>query len=171
MKMNNRIKLAYYAVVTSMLISQSVLAQEAELADKVQACSNISENQSRLSCFDALTDKNSLAVELLSQSVAIEKSPLNEQQIDNFSKDHVKKTSDELAKEINSITLSISTLSKTIRGQWNVTFSNGQKWQQKDTTKLSLKQGDVVVLTKGALGSVYMQKENTKKRIKVKRLK
>ncbi|MFT5003340.1 MAG: hypothetical protein ACI952_001693, partial [Flavobacteriales bacterium] len=36
---------------------------------------------------------------------------------------------------------------------------------------LRLTQGDLVVITKGALGAVYLQKENTNKRIKVKRLK
>ena len=39
------------------------------------------------------------------------------------------------------------------------------------TKRLRLKEGDLVVITKGALGAVYLQKENTNKRIKVKRLK
>jgi hypothetical protein len=83
----------------------------------------------------------------------------------------VKKTAEEKAKEIDSITLTISQLSKSPYGQWKITFDNGQRWQQKDNHKLSLKTGQRVILTKGAISSVFLQKENSTKRIKVKRLK
>ncbi|PKG85009.1 hypothetical protein CXF85_05200 [Colwellia sp. 75C3] len=162
--MTNRTKFCYYAVVTSLLISQTVLAKEAELDDKIKVCSEISQDAARLLCFDQLIDVSN-------SKLAPQITALTAAQVDEFSKVHVKKTDKEIAEEINSITLTISTLSKTIRGQWKLTFKNGQKWQQKDTTKLRLNEGDLVVLTKGALGAVYLQKKNTNKRIKVKRLK
>ena len=96
---------------------------------------------------------------------------LTAEQVDSFSKEQVKKTAEESAKEIDSITLTISKLSKSPYGEWRITFENGQRWQQKDNYKLSLKTGQRVILTKGSLSSVYLQKENTTKRIKVKRLK
>jgi hypothetical protein len=164
MKMKNRAKITYYAIVTSLFISQTVQAKETELIDKVQACSQMRQDTARLACFDQLT--------YISNSTKLAPTTaLTASQVDDFSKGHVKKTAEEVAKEINSITLTISTLSKTVRGQWKLIFENGQKWQQKDTGKLRLKQGDLVVITKGALGAVYLQKENTNKRIKVKRLK
>jgi hypothetical protein len=165
MKMNDRTKLYYYAVVSSLLISQTVLAKETELANKVQACVKISQDIKRLSCFDQLKKKqNSTMLE----SKIVKLSAI---QVDGFSKKHIKKTPEEEAKEIKSITLIISALSKTIRGQWKIMFKNGQKWQQKDTARIKLKQGDIVVLTKGVFTSVYLKKENTSRRIKVKRLK
>jgi hypothetical protein len=165
MKMKNRTQLAYYAVVTSLLISQTVLAKETELSDKVQACSQMSQDTTRLACFDQLTHISNSTI------LAPKKTALTATQVDDFSKEHVQKTDEEKANEILSISSTISQLTKTSRGQWKLTFDNGQKWQQKDTAKLKLKQGDKVTLTKGALSAVFLQKENMNKRIKVKRLK
>lgn len=163
--MKNSINFTYYAVVTSLLLSQTVLAKEGNLSDSIQGCVKISQDTARLACFDQLTDKRST----ISVEPAI--TALTTQQVDSFSKEQVKKTREEQAKEITSITLTISKLSKTLYGQWKITFENGQKWQQKDKYTLSLKIGQRVILTKGSLSSVYLQKENTTKRIKVKRLK
>jgi hypothetical protein len=163
--MKNRKKLVYYVIATSLLISQTVLAKGVALGDKVEVCSKISQDTARLVCFDQLTQVNN-SPELVPQITA-----MTAAQVDDFSKSHVKKTDEEKAKEILSISLTISKLEKTVRGQWRLTFKNGQKWQQQDTAKLRLTQGDLVVITKGALGAVYLQKENTNKRIKVKRLK
>lgn len=152
--------------VSTISLLQPVAAEENELVNKVQTCSRISESQARLNCFDKLTDSSALT-----ENIATMPSSLSEEQIDDFAKDHLKKSEEQRANEINTITLVISELSKSVRGKWKITFENGQKWQQHDASRITLKQGDQVVLTKGALGSVYMQKENSKKRIKVKRLK
>ena len=163
--MNNLSKLAYYLIVIGLLLTQTVLAKETELSSKIQGCAKISQDTVRLTCFDQLTNKDS------GTPVEPEITYLTAKQVDSFSKEQVKKTSEELAKEINSITLTISKLTKTLHGQWKIIFENGQKWQQKDTVRLTLKQGDKVILTKGALSSVFLQKEKTNKRIRVKRLK
>lgn len=172
-KVTNKVaKLLSYALVVSLCMVQTALAKEAELANKVFACSQLSENQSRLSCFDAITSSNRSVVETASKPVAIEQlSPSNEQKIDAFGKEHVKKSTAELTKEINAITLTVSELTKTVRGKWKITFENGQQWQQKDTSTLRLQQGDQVTLTKGTFSSIFLQKEHTNRRIKVKRLK
>ena len=49
-----------------------------------------------------------------------------------------------------------------------IMVKNGSK---KIRLYLRLKEGIKVTFTKGALGSVYLQKENSNKRIKVKRVK
>ena len=158
-------KLATCVVVFSCLLTKSVLAKETELAGQVQACGQISDSTARLACFDQLTTKQSSTRE---NPATIQ---LTAQQVDTFAKEHVEKTADEKANEILSISLTIRKLEKDVRGKWKISFDNGQKWQQKDTTKLKLKQGDKVILTKGALSSVFLRKENTNKRMKVKRLK
>ena len=186
--MNKITRLTFLAIVTS-LLSQSAVAEEASLSDRIQGCVKITQDMARLACFDQLTVKHSnnsvdLAVtqlgaqqvdsevtQLATQQVESNVTQLTAQQIDSFSKEQVKKTAEESAKEIDSITLTISKLSKTPYDQWKITFENGQKWKQKDNYKLSLKTGQRVILTKGSLSSVYLQKENTTKRIKVKRLK
>lgn len=163
--MNNIIKLTSCAVVISILLAQPVLAKDTELAAKVQACSEINENEARLSCFDGLTNK---ATGVLTSEAA---ASLTMQQEDDFAKEHVKKTAEEKANEIQSISVIITKLSKTSHGRWKITFDNGQKWQQKDSTKMKLKQGEEVELAKGAFSSIFLQKEDSNKRIKVKRLK
>ncbi len=167
-------KLSYCVFVGSILLSQTVFAEQAELAVKVKACSEVSNNQARLTCFDELTAKQGHKVEL-SKTTGLKatglKTELSAEQVDLFSKEQVEKTAEEKANEITSISLTISKLEKTQRKQWKVTFENGQQWLQKDTTKLKLKQGEQVMLSKGALSSVFLVKENSNKRIKVKRLK
>tara|TARA_R100001377_G_scaffold80982_1_gene60209 strand:+ start:227 stop:721 length:495 start_codon:yes stop_codon:yes gene_type:complete len=164
--MNKITKLTYFAVVTS-LLSNTAIAEEISLTDRVQGCVKITQDTARLACFDQLISK--------AKPTAIKAEPiitgLTAEQVDSFSKEQVKKTAEESAKEIDSITLTISKLSKSPYGEWRITFENGQRWQQKDNYKLSLKTGQRVILTKGSLSSVYLQKENTTKRIKVKRLK
>jgi hypothetical protein len=96
---------------------------------------------------------------------------LTAEQIDDFSKEQVKKTPQQIADQVNTIELTISKLSKSVRGQWQIYFTNGQHWQQKDNINLRLKVGDQVKLTKGGLGAVFLKKHDINKRIKVRRLK
>ena len=155
------------AFISGLALPIIAQAQTSNQAAEINICSQISQDKARLTCFDALSPQKKAVV---SAPVTSEKVPLTEQQLDDFGNDHVEKTKEELAKEINTITLTISKLTKTVRGQWKIIFENGQKWQQKDTAALTLSIGSRVILTKGAFGSVYLKKENTKKRIKVKRL-
>lgn len=162
------VKLAYCALV-SCLLSQTVYAQQTDLAAKVTSCSKISENQARLNCFDELLIKQAPKVQ--PAKVAAPKAALTTEQVDSFAKVHLKKTKEELAKEIDQITLVVSKVKKNAYGKMLITFDNGQRWQQKDSNRMKLSTGATVTLHKGALSSVYLQKENGNKRIKVKRLK
>jgi len=164
-------KLIMCVVASSLLLVNVVSADEADLSSKLYACSQINESQARLSCFDSLNHKNPAVIAVVKKPMTSGKSVVTEQEIADFAKDHVQKTEEELANEIKTIELTISKLSKTVRGQWKIIFENGQKWQQKDTTRITLTEGIRVTLTKGAFGSVFMKKEDSNKRIKVKRLK
>ncbi|TYK66602.1 hypothetical protein [Colwellia echini] len=177
----------YYCSVILLFLTQSIfthgaIAGEDGLDDNILTCSKIANNQARLSCFDALTQtlsietnstinlKNTTAENTDTGVNEILASEAEKQAIDDFAKDQLKQTSDELAKQVNSIVLTISALSKDPYGKWTIIFENGQKWQQKDSFQLTLTVGQRVMLTKGALSAVYLQKENSNKRIKVKRL-
>ncbi len=161
--MNNSNRLASSIIVVSLFFTQTVLAKES--LQQLEDCVRISQDTARLACFDKLTEK------LSSKSVEASTTQVITQQVDDFSKEHIEKTAEEKANEVLSISLIVKTLKKVGRGQWKITFNNGQQWQQKDATRFKLKEGDKVTLTKGALGSVFLQKENTNKRMKVKRLK
>jgi hypothetical protein len=157
--------LMYCVVMMSLLPIQSVLANEEALTAKVEQCSKITKDQDRLHCFDQLVTKKS------NVSTVVPTTVLTAQQLDTFAKEHVQETAAEKAQEITSISLTISKLKKSPRGEWNISFSNGQKWKQKDGSRMKLKVGEEVSLNKGALGVVYLENENTNKRMKVKRIK
>ncbi|GAW95032.1 hypothetical protein [Colwellia marinimaniae] len=159
------------ALISGLVFPLLAQGQTTNLAADIKVCRQISQDQARLTCFDALSQQKLSVSKLASTSVTAGQVALTAEQIDAFAKEQVKKTTEELANEINSISLTISKLTKTPRGKWNIFFENGQKWQQKDTIKFKLKVGQQVILTKGALSAVFLQKENTNTRIKVKRLK
>jgi hypothetical protein len=145
-----------------------------ELVIALSDCSKISKDNQRLVCFDQLA-KNNVAH---SSSVKVVKEPVLQieeieakeaKKIDDFSKQHLKKAPKNEGPD--NITATISKLKKLIRGQWVIYFDNGQKWQQKGANEIKLKVGDVVRLKKGSLGAVFLSKEGSHRRIKVKRLK
>ena len=121
--MNKITKLTYFAVVTS-LLSQTAIAEEKSLSYRVQACIKITQDTARLTCFDQLISKAS------TKKAEAQIAELTAKQVDDFSKEQVKKTAEESAKEIDSITLTISQLSKSPYGQWKITFENGQRWSR-----------------------------------------
>lgn len=190
--MLNTTKLINTILILLMLIPITVLANDSNLVTKLNTCMVIKQAVVRLQCFDDLTktvtdyeyntehtisqnskNENNQIVALLAGSEPVDNqiSNLTAKQIDDFSKETVKKTPQQQAAVINTISLTINKLSKSIRGQWQIFFANGQQWQQKDNINLRLKVGDKVQLIKGALGAVFLKKYNTNKRIKVKRLK
>ena len=83
-------KLTYYALVsflflTHTLFTQAVFANKDTLTDKILACSQVSDNKNRLTCFDALTNKDDFLIAVTSEP------KLTKKQIDSFSKGHIKK--------------------------------------------------------------------------------
>lgn len=55
------------------------------------------------------------------------------------------------------------------RNMFIITLENGQVWRQSDG-RLKIKQGDVVVIKKGSLGSHFLQLEGRSKSVRVKRV-
>ncbi len=177
------------------LTPTAVMASDISLINNLKACAAIEKEAARLQCFDDITKSVLVSTDnkedTISQGSEVSSSeinktntliastrladkqttPLTAKQIDDFAKEKLKKTSEQIAAEVNTINLTISKLSKSLRGQWKIFFANGQQWQQKDNINLRLKVGDKVQLSKGALGSVFLKKQNIKKRIKVTRLK
>jgi len=166
------------------LTQQVMAAERSGLNKSLHQCAKFVVDSQRLACFDRLiapfetnTVKRSTETVVATKTVkmaakTLKKSPaVNSQAIDDFAKEHLDKTLEQEAEEINSITLTISNIKKLLRGNLQITFQNGQQWQQKDSTRMRLKQGEEVVLVKGALGTFYLKKMATHKRIRVKRLK
>ena len=161
-------------------------------SQKLQDCAKIVDGSQRLECFDVLVkklapatakkagmesyahaakgqsidkaEKSDTLSELSTSTVLTEKQQLEE----NFATPQSAKKKQE---EVTDISLIISKLKKRIRGEWEITFTNGQVWLQKGSDRLSLKTGNTVVLSKGVFNAYYLKKAEGKKRIQVKRLK
>ncbi len=71
---------------------------------------------------------------------------------------------------VDQIEASIVELSLTSSGKFAFELSNGQVWRQTTTSSMRLAEGDVVVIRRGALGSHKLTKADTKRSMKVKRV-
>ena len=168
------------------LLPQKVLAETASLSQAMQQCATLADDKQKLSCFEKLTKtltpaitKDTTAKKSTKVTTTVVSSELKQEkvataeQVDDFAKEFMKKSPEQKAQQITSITLTIAKLKKLIRGEWLINFKNGQKWQQKDDKNIRLAVGDKVILKKGALSAIYLNKVGVgaSKRIRVKRLK
>jgi len=161
--------------IFSVLVSFGIYAENnSDLASNLAVCLKIPANEQRLACFDNLArgSVDTLAIASATNAAVKATAPVKSkeaQQIDNFSNQHLKKAPEDSGP--NSITSTITKTKQLLRGQWVIYLENGQKWQQKDSTKMKLKVGDSVRLKKGSMGAVYLFKEGSHRNIRVKRLK
>lgn len=182
-----------YKKKMAVLLSSCVLSVpvfSAEISTELQQCAQVTDNFARLTCFDKLAIKHSGKTVAPAKAAAMPKPPKSAEivapvskpkptvkqattskEVDEFAKAHLEKTAEEKAEEITEISAKIAKLDKTARGNWKITLDNGQQWQQKDSYKLSLKVGQDVVLSTGALSAIYLKKAGSNKRIRVRRLK
>jgi len=79
-----------------------------------------------------------------------------------------KQRAEDLIKQIRATTIKVN---KAPYGQLIITIDNGQIWRQTDSSRFKLRKDDVVIIKRGALGSFFIGKENSKKRIRAKRVK
>lgn len=167
----------------------SVPAFSADVSAEIQQCAKVTDNFARLTCFDKLALKHSgkavapvntaspksaksaVIIAPVSKPKPTVKQATTAKDVDEFAKSHLGKSEQEKAKEITEISAQITKLSKTAHGYWKITLDNGQQWQQKDSYSFSLKVKQDVVLSKGALGAIYLKKAGSNKRIRVRRLK
>lgn len=150
----------------------SYARNDTDLLLNLTLCSIISSDDARLICFDKLTPnraKQSIVASTVVVPSTVDSKSAEQKQVDDFAKAHLKKTKDKEAP--SSIVATVSKVEQLLRGQWVVYLENGQKWQQTDTTNIKLNVGSKVRLNKAAMGAIYLYKEGSHRRIKVKRLK
>ncbi len=145
--------------------------QAAELDLELKVCQNIAKDAARLNCYDDLVGKvitvsDNTKVEL-SQAKVIAPSI---SKVDEFGKDHMKVKSSDNTK-LESVVFTIDELKKLNYDNWQLTFKNGQVWRQKDSIRIKFVIGDLVKLSRGFGSAVYLQKVDSNRRVKVKRVK
>ena len=160
------------SVVLYLISPGSYAKSNSDLLLNLTDCSTILSSDERLACFDKLVtasaNESVMATTAVTPSIT-DKILAEDKLVDNFAKEHIKKTKKEQGP--NSIFATVSKVKKLLRGQWILYFENGQKWQQTDTSKVKFKVGNKVRLSKAALGAIYLYKDGSNRSIKVKRLK
>ncbi|QBG36232.1 hypothetical protein [Litorilituus sediminis] len=181
-----------YKKKMAVLLSSCVLSVpvfSAEISTELQQCAQVTDNFARLTCFDKLAIKHS-GKTVAPAKAAVPKPPKSAEivapvskpkptvkqattskEVDEFAKNHLARTSEQRAQELTEISAKIAKLDKTARGLWKISLDNGQQWQQKESYSFSLQVGQDVVLSKGALGAIYLSKVGSNRRIRVRRLK
>ncbi|WP_166424441.1 hypothetical protein [Paraglaciecola sp. 20A4] len=106
--------------------------------------------------------KKEMAKPLASQSFAS-----RDNQVKNFGLAKVIEPEQKIAK----ITADVIDTKKDPYGKLIVSLENGQVWRQTGNSTLRIKIGDQVYVEEGILGSYFLSKESSNKRIRVKRSK
>ncbi|WGL16767.1 hypothetical protein PVT68_00325 [Microbulbifer bruguierae] len=118
------------------------------LADKLQQCSQFSDDTKRLACYDGISGNLRQYAEQQfghEQQVALEETP-------------------------ESITATIRATQAGAYDKYTFTLDNGQVWRQIDNTRNIWKGGEEVILERGAFGSFFMRKITGGRSLRVKRI-
>lgn len=98
---------------------------------------------------------------------AVDDTVKKEQQQQQFGKENIQRPEDLIKK----ITAKVVQVQKAPYGELIITLEGGQMWRQTNNARFKLSEGEVITIERGALGSFFIGKEDTNRRIRAKRLK
>lgn len=177
MKSNSLTSLAILALL-------SFTVQAETLNTSLEKCAKIQDDLARLGCFDDLVEHTLVPVngnakasietptaKIETLAVPVVTKATKATKAANFGAEHLKKSN--VDEDDLQVVFTVEKLSKDQYGKLRFTFKNGQQWQQTDSTFLSVKVGDSVLLTKGFMNAIYLKKNkpNSSKKIRIKRQK
>lgn len=164
----------------------SAMAGSAAQAASVQSildCTKITNDMSRLACFDVASKKlmGSTAGSDAGGIMHEAAQPTKEEKIADFGKNQLrnsivkevrKKEKEEEKKELTEITLKVMKYQYTVTKKFVLFMENGQIWKQKDGNRIRLPKGEFnVIIKKGMLSGYNMIVPTKRSLVKVKRLK
>jgi hypothetical protein len=100
------------------------------------------------------------------QSVGVIANSVKQQQA-SFGKEGIKHPED----IIKQLKVKVIKIQKAPYGELIITVENGQVWRQTDGMRFKLSTDEMIIIERGALGSFFIGKENTNRRIRAKRVK
>ena len=171
----NLIKECIFGIV---LFCVSNIAMADALASSILSCTKQIDDAQRLHCYDEVSQSLKTTKDALVPSAAVAQQPTiappaqiqSRQQtalVDGFGLSARPDPKDEVEK----ISAHVTNIDQDPFKKLVVSLDLGQVWQQTDGTRMYLREGDSVFLTKGALGSFFLAVEGKNKRMRVKRIK
>ncbi len=179
----------FHALITSATIFTCNATFASEISDRLLDCRAIAEVESRVKCYDAMTDSlmpeapekqtnadNKSVSTNIPVDVQIPETIRKIEAEDLFGKDRLEKQEIVLKElDLKSIDQIRSLFVKAVKNaqKFHVVYlENGQVWQQKKGyTYWRVKRGDVLVITNGSMGSFRMSVDGKNKSVGAKRLK
>lgn len=155
-----------YKSLTAIVLLTAASAQAQDLSSALETCKKIKSQADRLICFDAVASMNKTTA------------PIQPEKPAPVSKDEIVKEIKQQEFGLKSQKEDPETLVSTIKkikknpyGKLTIYLEEGQVWKQSDSSKLKLKKGYSVSIRKAALGSFLLSTENSKRTMRVKRVK
>ncbi|WP_417361614.1 hypothetical protein [Gallaecimonas pentaromativorans] len=130
----------------------------ASIQDKLAQCTQLSDNELRLACFDALAKQVKANPDMAVTEQAVGRSTViakTQDPVASFGIEEKVQNQDAL-QSINAI---VTQVNKGPYGKLVVVLDNGQIWKQTDSSYSGIKADDKVELKKGVFGAVYLSKE------------
>ncbi|ALT00014.1 hypothetical protein [Lacimicrobium alkaliphilum] len=166
-------KISAMLVIPALLIGG--MAQAETLADAMQQCSKEENSLKRLVCYDRLNKnlrqfENSPLPQSSQQRQTAASDSVGEQpatpstQMQEFG---LPEKSEVISED--KILVSVANKRRNARGKWVLEFTNGQMWEQTDSQDYYFPEGQIYI-EKGFLGAFFLGSEESKRRMRVKRI-
>ncbi|WP_339773063.1 hypothetical protein [uncultured Paraglaciecola sp.] len=180
-----------FVITLGLLFSAVSSVNAQDIISELNVCRAENNNTQRLACYDKLSSTNPKDIKSHGQAVVINKTntvvstslPVvkketakpevsqsyasRDNQVKNFGLAKVI----EPEQKIEKITADVIGTKKDPYGKLIVSLENGQVWRQTGNSTLRIRTGDQVYVEEGMLGSYFLSKESSNKRIRVKRSK
>lgn len=171
------------------LLSTASFAQDRSLAE----CRNISDVNTRVSCYDAIVDAQQepqntpvissvpAAVPQVSSRTAPPAAAAASRSIaDNETQVNLFGAEAELSRaviaeelgvtQLDQIEAAVEAVSNTAYKQLILRLDNGHTWEQTDSKRLRVREGDQIIVRSGRLGAYFLEKADGSRAIRVKRI-
>ncbi|WP_394176244.1 hypothetical protein [Thalassotalea litorea] len=173
-----------WLVLITLLLTPTMALANNVVDPLLWGCSEIDDDDKRLSCFDAY----------IKQKSALQSKPAKDPQplVLNSNGDHTQNTAKPLPqpapesdvkqqfglehkkteeeKKVTKITSTLTSATKKAHNKWSFTLDNGQKWRTIEATTTSFKVGQSVVIERGMFNSFSLKKTGSNRTVKVKRI-
>lgn len=162
-------------VVFLFLLTTSFTVFGHNVLESMKKCTLEQNALKRLVCFDTISQHltpspkvPATPKQVIAASAEPAQQPIETTTAENeFGLEHKPKTE----KLADSIVANVLSIKKNPYKKYIITLDNAHVWKQSDSTKLKISVGEAVIVKRGSLGSFFMSKEGTNKRLRVKRLK